>query len=268
MSQSKQQSPHFLMPMLTLWKREIVRFVRQKNRVIGALATPIMFWTLIGSGMGTAFRPPSLPADQNYLQYFYPGTMLMIVLFTAIFSTISIIEDRKEGFLQGVLVAPVSPFSIVMGKILGGSTLAVGQSLLFYLLAPLVGLHLSLAGLVLVLITLVTLSLALTALGYVIAWPMQSVQGFHAIMNLFLLPLWLLSGALFARETAKGWIQAIMSVNPLTYGLTALRQAFVPGGEACPFCNPAWVAGNLIMLAAGLALVVLAATMTQKTFRS
>lgn len=259
---------HFWLPMLTLWKREVVRFLRQKNRVIGALATPVMFWALIGSGMGTAFRPPSLPAGQNYLQYFYPGTMLMIVLFTAIFSTISIIEDRREGFLQGVLVAPVSPFSIVLGKILGGSTLAVGQSLIFYLLAPLVGLHFTPGGLFYVLVTLALLSLALTALGYVIAWPMQSVQGFHAIMNLFLLPLWLLSGALFASETAVGWVRWIMAANPLTYGLLALRQAFDPGSAPCLACGSAWITGNLVMLATGLALVCLAASMTQRTFRA
>jgi ABC-2 type transport system permease protein len=155
----------------------------------------------------------------------------------------------------------------VLGKILGGSTLAVGQSLLFYLLAPLVGLHFSWNGLFLVLVTLIFLSLALTALGYVIAWPMQSVQGFHAIMNLFLLPLWLLSGALFARETAKGWIQWIMTANPLTYGLTGLREAFDPGASSFS-CGSAWMTGNLIMLAAGLVLIILAATMTQRTFRA
>jgi len=259
---------HFWLPMITLWKREVVRFLRQKNRVIGALATPILFWALIGSGMGTAFRPPSLPVDQDYLEYFYPGTMLMIVLFTAIFSTISIIEDRREGFLQGVLVAPVSPFSIVLGKILGGTTLAVGQSLLFYLLAPLVGLHFSFEGVFLVTVTLVVLSVALTGLGYVIAWPMQSVQGFHAIMNLFLLPLWLLSGALFALETAKGWIQWIMFMNPLTYGLRALRQAFDPGPSSPFTWDSPWVVGNLVMLVAGMILVAMAASMTQRTFRT
>lgn len=254
--------------MFTLWQREVIRFLRQKNRVIGALATPIMFWAVIGSGMGSAFRPPSLPPDQNYLEYFYPGTMLMIVLFTAIFSTISIIEDRREGFLQAVLVAPVSPFSIVLGKILGGSTLAVGQSLLFYLLAPLVGIPLSWSGIIFVLVALITLSLALTALGYVIAWPMQSVQGFHAIMNLFLLPLWLLSGALFARETAVVWVQWIMTLNPLTYGLMALRQAFEPDTSVCLACSSVWVVGNLVMLVTGLALTTLAANMTRRSFRA
>ena len=128
------------LPAVALWRREIVRFLRQKNRVIGAFATPLVFWLLIGSGVGPGFRLPGLPADMTYLAYFFPGTVVLILLFTAIFSTISIIEDRREGFLQGVLVAPVAPEAIVLGKFLGGMTLAAGQALLFCLAAPLAGL--------------------------------------------------------------------------------------------------------------------------------
>ena len=97
-----------LLPALSLCRRELVRFVRQRNRIIGALATPLVFWLLIGAGMGRSFSAEGLPGGDNYLRYFFPGSLLMILLFTAIFSTISIIEDRREGFLQGVLVAPVS----------------------------------------------------------------------------------------------------------------------------------------------------------------
>src|SRR5439155_3778971 len=121
-----------------------------------------------------------------YLRYFFPGTILMILLFTAIFSTISVIEDRKEGFLQGVLVAPVSRMSIVLGKILGGTLLAFGQGLIFLILAPLVGIKLTLAGVSLAMLTMLIVSFALTALGLCIAWRLNSTQGFHAIMNLFL----------------------------------------------------------------------------------
>src|SRR4029453_6920054 len=119
------------------------------SRIIGALVTPIVFWLLIGGGMGRSFRAEGLPGGGNFIQYFFPGTVLMILLFTAIFSTISIIEDRKEGFLQGVLVAPVPRMAIVLGKVLGGTVLAFGQGLLFLLLAPTVGIHPPLAGLAL-----------------------------------------------------------------------------------------------------------------------
>ncbi len=126
-SAGARRSGLFLFPTVTLWQREIVRFYRQRNRIIGALLTPLVFWFLIGSGIGPSFRAGSSPNGVGYLEYFYPGTLILIMLFTAIFSTISIIEDRREGFLQSVLVAPISPGSIVCGKILGGTTLALMQ---------------------------------------------------------------------------------------------------------------------------------------------
>ena len=125
-----------LLPALSLAQRELVRFIRQPNRVIGALATPIVFWLLIGAGMGHSFSGGGVTGDRGYMEYFFPGTIVMILLFTAIFSTISIIEDRREGFLQSVLVAPVPRMSIVLGKTLGGTVLATLQATLFLLLAP------------------------------------------------------------------------------------------------------------------------------------
>src|SRR5436853_4652338 len=135
-----------LLPALALCQRELVRFLRQRNRIIGALATPIVFWLLIGAGMGRSFRADAVPGGGDYLQFFFPGTVLMILLFTAIFSTISIIEDRREGFLQSVLVAPVPRVSIVLGKVLVGTELAFGQGLVFLLLAPTVGIRFTVAS--------------------------------------------------------------------------------------------------------------------------
>ena len=221
--------PGLLLPAASLCRRELVRFLRQRHRVIGALATPIVFWLLIGGGMGHSFRGAGLPDGGNYLQFFFPGTVLMILLFTAIFSTISVIEDRREGFLQSVLVAPVPRSAIVLGKVLGGTLLAFGQALLFLLLAPLVGIRPSLAGFGLALLFMLVLAFALTALGFCIAWRMTSTQGFHAVMNLFLMPLWFLSGALFPAEGAMGGLGWVMRLNPLTYGLDGLRRALYWG---------------------------------------
>src|SRR5436305_8514035 len=153
------------LPALSLCKRELVRFLRQRHRIIGALATPIVFWLVIGAGMGRSFRFEGLPAGENYLQYFFPGTVLMILLFTAIFSTISIIEDRREGFLQSVLVAPVSRMSVVLGKVLGGAVLAFGQGLVFLLLGPLIGLRMTAGGWIGGLGMMLVVSFALTAVG-------------------------------------------------------------------------------------------------------
>jgi ABC-2 type transport system permease protein len=152
----------------------------------------------------------------------------MIVLFTAIFTMMSVIEDRKEGFLLSVLVAPVPRSAIVLGKVLGGTTLAALQGLIFLLLAPLAGVHVGLAALPLIVLTVFLVSFALTALGFAIAWPMDSTSAFHAIINLFLIPLWLLSGALFPLSGASGWMKIVMRINPLTYGVEALRALLYP----------------------------------------
>ncbi len=219
---------HYFLPTWTLFQREVVRFLRQRNRVIGAIATPLMFWFLIGSGMGRSFRPSGASADFTYLEYFFPGTILLMILFTSIFSTISIIEDRREGFLQAVLAAPVTRGSIVLGKVLGGATLATLQGLALCLLAHVAGLSVSVEAIAMAAMVMFITGCALTGLGYLVAWPMQSVQGFHAIMNLFLMPLWLLSGALFPASGAAPWLGVVMKINPLYYGLIALRHAFYP----------------------------------------
>ena len=228
------QSVGFLLPVATLWHRELVRFYRQRGRVVGALGTPLVFWFLIGSGFGKSFRMPGAGQNEeiNYLEYFFPGTVILIVLFTAIFSTISLIEDRREGFLLSVLVAPVSRSSIVLGKVLGGTTLAFLQGLGFVLLAPLVGIPLGGLQAVMLLGVLFLIAFALTGLGFSIAWVSESTQGFHAIMNLVLIPMWLLSGALFPITGASTWVRWVMKLNPLTYGMAALRRILYMGNPS------------------------------------
>src|SRR4051812_47187371 len=218
------RSGELLRPALSLAQRELARFLRQRHRIVGALATPIVFWLLIGAGMGRSFQNSAGGGGGDYLKYFFSGTGLVIPLFTAIFSTISIIEDRKEGFLQSVLVAPISPMVIVLGKVLGGTALAFGQGLIFLALAPLVGFTFTALSFVLALVVMFVVSFALTALGFCIAWRMSSTQGFHAIMNLFLMPMWFLSGALFPASGAMAGLRWVIGANPLSYGLSALRQ--------------------------------------------
>ena len=221
-------SAEVMLPAFTLWWREVVRFYRQKARVVGVIASPLIFWIVIGSGFGTSFHSGETSGQQHYINYFYPGTLVMIVLFTAIFTMMSVIEDRNEGFLLSVLVAPVSRAAIVLGKVLGGTTLAFVQGMVFLVFAPLVGVHFTPVSFVLIAFTVFLVSFALTALGFAIAWPMDSTQAFHAIINLFLIPLWLLSGALFPLSGAYGWIRWLMYANPLTYGVEALRTLMYP----------------------------------------
>lgn len=220
----------------TLLQREVVRFLRQRNRIIGALGTPLMFWFLIGSGLGKSFQAPGAAsaAGLTYLQYFFPGTILLSVLFTAIFSAISVIEDRREGFLQAVLVSPAPRGALVLGKLAGGTLLALLQGGLLLLVSPFLGIHLTAVGLAEALLVLSFVAFGLTGLGFLAAWRLDSVQGFHAVMNLVLMPLWFLSGALFPAGGAPAWLRFLMNLNPLTYAVNMMHQAFYPGLWAGP----------------------------------
>lgn len=212
----------------TLWWREIIRFVRQRSRLVGAFAQPLVFWLLLGGGLNASFRDPSLPGN-TYMSYFYPGVIALVLLFTAIFATIAVVEDRQAGFLQGVLVAPVSRGTIVLGQALGCTTLGVLQGMLFLAFAPILGIAVTPAVLGAMLVVQTLVAFGLTNLGLIIAWRMESTQGFHAIMNLILLPIWLLSGAFFPADGATALLRWAMVLNPLTYGMAALRRCLYLG---------------------------------------
>jgi ABC-2 type transport system permease protein len=235
-----------------LWWREMARFVRQRSRLVGAGVQPLLFWVLLGGGFGSSFRPAGTPDDVGALQYFYPGILVLVLLFTAIFSTIAVVEDRRSGFLQGVLVAPISRSKIVLGQALGGTTLALVQGALLLVLAPLVGVSLSLASVAATLGVMACVAFALTSLGLVIAWRMESTQGFHAIMNLILMPIWLLSGAFFPAAGAVGWLGWVMRMNPLTYGMGALRRCLYLGSPAAVGAVPPLGFSVAVTIAFGL----------------
>jgi len=227
-------NPGTVIPSFSLWQREIVRFYRQKARVVGVILSPLLFWVVIGSGFGNSMRGAN-GTGQHYLDFFFPGALTMIILFTSIFTMMSVIEDRNEGFLLSVLVAPVSRSVIVLGKVLGGTTLAAIQGTIFLVFAPLIGVHFTVESFLLILLTVFLVSFSLTALGFAIAWPMDSTQAFHAIINLFLIPLWLLSGSLFAVKDASIWLRILMRINPLTYGTEALRGLMYPQAASPEF---------------------------------
>lgn len=247
---------HVLLACYTLWLREIVRFHRQRSRIVGALGSPLVFWFLIGSGLNRSFQGSKEMALQGgYLEYFYPGTLALIILFTAIFSTISIVEDRQEGFLQGVLVAPIPRVVVVIGKIAGATTIAVIQGIVFLLLAPLAHVRIHLIDVPALIGVMTLVSFGLSGLGFLVAWWLDSTQGFHAVMNIFLIPLWILSGALFPASGAAGWVRILMFVNPMTYGVSALRWFFydqpLPGEPSLGLSLAVVVGFGVVMAAAG-----------------
>jgi ABC-2 type transport system permease protein len=241
----------FVLPAATLWQRELVRFWRQKSRVMGVVASPLIFWLVIGYG-------------SNDLARFYSGSLVLTVMFSAIFSTISIIEDRREGFLLSMLVSPAPRTSMVLGKILGSATLGWVQGMIFLAFAPLAGVSIGLRELIPVTAAIFLVSFTLTGLGFVIAWKMSSTAGFHAIMNLLLLPMWMVSGSLFPMATAHGWVKALMWINPLTYSIALLNHTL-----RLPNASPEFLVSLVVTAAFGLALLLASGMMAaQKATRS
>jgi ABC-2 type transport system permease protein len=232
----------FWLPVETLWWREMLRFWREKARVLGFVGSPLVFWLVIGSGFGD-------------LAFFFPGAVTLTVMFSAVFSTMTLIEDRREGFLLSMLVSPAPRSSMVLGKTLGSATLAWVQGLILMAFGPLTGVWLSPGTVVTATGVIFLISLMFTLLGFLIAWHMESSQGFHAVMNLVLFPLWMVSGALFTPEKAHGWMRAAMLVNPLTYAHAALRRLLDPRAGAD---SPGL--GLSLAVTAGCALVLLAAS--------
>ena len=254
-----------MLPITTIWWREIIRFYRQRSRLFSAIAQPLLFWLLIGSGLSASFQPAGTTDGTGYIEYFYPGIVVLVLLFTSIFATISVVNDRREGFLQGVRVAPVPRWQIVFAQALGGTTLALGQGLLLLLLAPTIDIRFSVTSLLLSIGVMALLAFGLTNLGLLIAWRMDSTQGFHAIMNLLLIPIWLLSGAFFPSTGVPGWLVWTMKLNPLTYGLAAFRHSLYFDTTAKAFGEvPPW---SLSMLITGLfcVLTYIGATFTAST---
>jgi ABC-2 type transport system permease protein len=240
-----------------LAKRELVRFLRQPSRVVGSVGQPLLFWLFLGSGFTPSFHSAGLEG-MTYLEYFFPGALLMLLLFASIFSCITVIEDRDQGFLQGVLVAPVSRLAIVLGKVSGAALIALFQAVLLLLAAPFLGLVPSPGGAVLLLLGMVLASVGFTALGFAIAWGLSSTSGFHAVMMVFLMPLWMLSGALFPITGAPAWLYALMTINPVSHALELIRAPFY-AAPATLFASPPYltalaVAGGWAALALGWAL--------------
>ncbi len=248
----------------TIWQREIVRFARQRSRIIGAFGQPVLFWLLLGSGFGRNFRYAG-GGGEGYLEYFYPGIIAMVVLFTAIFSTFAVVDDRKARFLQGVLAAPVPRSAIVLGQVTGGATLALLQGVLLLVATPLAGVPLTLEAALASVLVMGLIGFALTALGLLLAWRIESTQGFHSIMNLLLIPLWLLSGAVFPLAGAHPLIGLIMQVNPLTYGVAALRRTlYLSAPEAVANLPGLWLS-VLVMIAFGGVCFLLAVRTAERS---
>lgn len=222
-----------LRAIYTIWYREFIRFIRERSRLIGMIGQPLLYLLIVGQGISAAMGFRGVPANipVNYVQFMYPGILGMSVLFTSIFSGVSIIWDREFGFLKEVLVAPVPRWATALGKALGGSTVAIVQAAIMLFLAPFVKVPLTPMMILQLLGTLFLISLALTFFGIAIASRMETMEGFQMIMNFLIMPLFFLSGAIFPMTNLPGWMNFLMKIDPLTYGVDALRRLTYTGAD-------------------------------------
>jgi len=204
-----------------LWYREVLRYWREKSRIVSSLILPILWLLVFGSGM----RGVQLPGIANYQMFIFPGILGMTLLFTSVWSGVSIIWDREFGFLKEIMVAPVSRPSIVIGKALGSGTSALIQGFILLPLSYLVGVNLAPLSFLLLIPLMILIAIGLVCVGLLIASLMNSMEGFNFIMSLVIMPMFFTSGALFPITTAPEWIRTFSYFNPMTYGVDLLRWA-------------------------------------------
>lgn len=221
--------------MLALTRRELVRFARQPARIAASIGTVLIIWLLAASGLHESFSfevaasaEPATLKQVGYAAFLVPGMATMVVMFSAVFAALSLIQDRQAGFLQSTLVSPAPTWSIVASKVLGGTLIASAQGLLVLLAAPIAGAKLGF-GIVPALMALVMTSAAVISLGLALAWWVNSIAGFHGIMNIVLLPMWALSGSLFPVEKSAGWLARAVALNPLHWSTRALAKSMGVG---------------------------------------
>ncbi|MDH4228178.1 MAG: ABC transporter permease [Nitrospirota bacterium] len=227
-----------LMGIYTIWLRDVRRFVRDRPRIIGSLIQPTLFLLILGTGLGTSLGNNGMGAGMGgmsrlltehgnsraaYMAFIFPGILAMTILFTSAFSAISVIWDREVGFLREVLVAPVSRWAVTFGKVLGGATVSLGQGCVMLLLAPVAGVPLTPLMVLTLVPVMFLVAFSTTAMGLAAAARMRSMQGFTVIMNFVVLPIFFLSGAMFPLKGLPTWMTVLVHVDPLTYGVDALR---------------------------------------------
>lgn len=247
------------MGIYTIWLRDVRRFLRDKPRIVGATIQPALFLLFLGTGLSRGLTI-SFPGDDQagYLTFIYPGVIGMSVLFTSVFSAISIVWDKEVGFLKEVMVAPISRWAVAIGKSLGGSTVAMLQGSLMLIFAPIIGVKIGIGTIIMLIPLMLFVGLSLTSMGIVAAAYMNSMQGFTIIMNFIMLPMFFLSGALFPISKLPLWMGILVRINPLTYGVDLFRSATITMNYFSLFVD------IMVVGAFGLIMTILAVIMFSK----
>jgi ABC-2 type transport system permease protein len=258
-----------------VWVRELIRLKRMPTRIISGLAQPLLFLLVMGAGMsklvssqaataaGGALGPA---ADFDYQVFLFPGILAMSVITSALFSSVAIVWDREFGFMREMLVAPVSRTSLVLGKAVGGGSVAVAQGIVLIVFAPVVGVHLTVGRVVAMLLALLLLAFALTAFGIVLSSRMTRMESFQMVMALVMQPMIFLSGAVFPLQNLPGWLAVLCRLNPATYGVDLCRRAILDHPQPLTFGSqvvPIWV-DVLVVVGLGSAMLAVAVRLFSK----
>jgi ABC-2 type transport system permease protein len=241
-----------------VWERELIRYTRNRTRIVSGLIQPVLFLFVLGYGMSSLV---GTTGGFNFRQFVFPGVVAMSVVMTAMFSAISIVWDREFGFLREMLVAPVSRTALVLGKTAGGASVAAVQGTIMLVLAPLVGVHLTPLLVVEVIGLELLMAVAMTAFGVFVASRIQRMEAFQVVMQMLLMPMLFLSGALFPLTGLPKWLMVITRINPLTYAVAPLRQVVFAAQNMTPAAQARFAAGITINgytlpIAVELAIVV------------
>ena len=218
----------YLKGIYTIWYRDVLRFARNRSRIIASFGQPLLFLFIFGSGLAPAMSGLA-GGYLDFRQFMFPGILAMAVLFTAVFSAVSIVWDREFGFLKEVMVAPVSRTAVALGKVAGGSTVAMFQGAMVLVLAPFVGTKLTLAQVLALIGLMLLLATVLSSFGILVASRQRTMEGFQMIMQFLLMPMFFLSGAFFPLRGVPLWMEWLAKIDPVTYGVDPLRQMALRG---------------------------------------
>jgi len=225
-----------------IWYRDVLRFWRDRTRLAVTFAQPLLYLVIFGTGLSSAlsgggasgFGGAGAPAGFSYTQFIFPGIIGMSVLFGSMFAAVSIVWDREFGFLKELLVAPIDRSAVAIGKALGGATQAMAQGLILLVLAPIVGVKLTVLSVLTIIPLVFVLAFALSAMGVAIASRMKSMQGFQMVMNFLMMPMFFLSGALFPLSGLPGWMTFLTRIDPAAYGIDPIRRVLLEGAGMPP----------------------------------
>jgi ABC-2 type transport system permease protein len=247
-------------PVYVICFREFIKFFREKSRLLGTLARPVLWLFVVGNGMGSLIKPR---AGFSYLQFIFPGMIGMTILFSSIFSSISIVWDREFGFMKEMLVAPISRLSIVIGKTISGTLISVAQAIIILVFIPFLGIHITVMQFIEVVAVALLVSFCITSLGILIAARLTSFDGFNIIMNFLVMPMLFLSGAMYPVTSMPQVLRQLTLINPLTYGIDAFKHVLLKNGT--PPLGPEFSLSLDLFVVTAISIVML--TLAALSFR-